>query len=122
MWLGAATAAVALFAGGLTMLVLPEDKPRAGFSLMVSGVVAFLFVVNRAAAARRDDRLNALEARFKELPANISARRIDIEDKRWEIIHAARLTKIRCESACARPPALPRCNLRPSARKRRANR
>jgi hypothetical protein len=83
------------------MLVLPEDKPRAGFSLMVSSVVALLFVVSRAAAARRENRLNAIETRFKELPADISARRIDVEDKRWEIIHGNRLVKIRCESACA---------------------
>ena len=101
LWLGAATAAVALFVGGVTMLVLPEDKPRAGVSLMVSSVVAFLFVVNRAAAARRENRLNAIESRFKELPTDISARRIDAEDKRWEIIHGNRLVKIRCESACA---------------------
>jgi hypothetical protein len=100
LWLGAATAAVALFVGGVTMLVLPEDKPRAGFSLMVSSIVAFLFVVNRAAAARRENRLNAIESRFKELPADISARRIDVEDKRWEITYGNRLVKIRCESAC----------------------
>jgi hypothetical protein len=101
LWLGAATAAVALFVGGVTMLVLPEDKPRAGVSLMVSSVVAFLFVVTRAAAARRENRLNAIESRFKELKTEISARRIDVEDKRWEIIHGNRLVKIRCESACA---------------------
>jgi hypothetical protein len=101
LWLGAATAAVALFVGGVTMLVLPEDKPRAGVSLMVSSVVAFLFVVNRGTAARRENRLNAIESRFKELPTDISARRIDAEDKRWEIIHGNRLVKIRCESACA---------------------
>ena len=83
------------------MLVLPEDKPRAGVSLMVSSVVAFLFVVNRSATARRENRLNAIESRFKELPTDISARRIDVEDKRWEIIHGNRLVKIRCESACA---------------------
>ena len=75
LWLGAATGAVALFVGGVTMLLLPEDKPRAGLSLMVSSVVAFLFVVNRAAAARRENRLKAIESRFKELPADISARR-----------------------------------------------
>ena len=83
------------------MVLLPEDKPRVGVSLMVSSVVAFLFVINRAAAARRENRLNAIEGGFKELPADISARRIDIEDKRWEIIHGNRLVKIRCESACA---------------------
>jgi hypothetical protein len=92
---------VALVVGGLTMFVLPDDKPRAGVSLMVSGVLAFLFVVNRAAAARREDRLNAIERRFQELPSDISARRVDVEDKRWQIIHADRLIKIRCESACA---------------------
>jgi hypothetical protein len=101
LWLVAETAAVALFVGGLTMLVLPEDKPRAGFSLMVSGVLTFLFVVNRAAAARREDRLNAIERRFKELPNDVAARRVDVEDKRWEIIHGNRLVKIRCESMCA---------------------
>ena len=68
LWLGAATAAVALFVGGVTMLVLPEDKPRAGVSLMVSSVVAFLFVVNRAAAARRENRLNAIESRLRSFP------------------------------------------------------
>jgi hypothetical protein len=101
LWLGVAAAAVALFAGGLTLFVLPEDKHRTGFSLMVLGVLVFLFSVNKAARARREEKLNAIEGRFKELPANISAQRVDVEDKRWQIIHADRLIRIRCESACA---------------------
>jgi hypothetical protein len=101
LWLGAAAAAVALLIGGLTVFVLPVDKHRMGLSLMILGILIFLFSVNRAASARREERLNAIEARFKELPANISAQRVDIEDKRWQIIHLDRLIKIRCESACA---------------------
>jgi membrane-bound ClpP family serine protease len=101
LWLGTAAAAVVLFIGGLTMFVLSEDKHRTGLILTVGGLMCFVFSMKNATSALREERLNALETRFKELPAGISAQRIDIEDKRWQIIHTDRLIKIRCESACA---------------------